>query len=198
MDKHGLHQLVAAISAAAAARDHYTATHQKNVSCLARRIAQHLALLSTQIECIRISALLHDIGKLGVPSSILSKTGKLRKEEFELIKLHPVIGEEILQQVDFEWPVASIVRQHHERLNGSGYPDGLTGDQIHFESKVIAVADVVESISHSRSYRQALGQQKAIDEISKNRGILYEPIVVDACIALYDLNQGELFPSQQE
>ncbi|MPY22979.1 HD domain-containing protein [Shewanella psychropiezotolerans] len=195
MDKHGLHQLVAAISAAAAARDHYTATHQKKVSALARRIAQHLELPSNQVECIRISALLHDIGKLGVPSSILSKTGKLRKEEFDLIKVHPAIGEEIFLGVDFEWPVASIIRQHHERLDGSGYPDGLTGDQIHFESKVIAVADVVESISHSRAYRQALGQDKAIEEISKNRGTLYEPCVVDACIALYDLNQGNLFPS---
>ncbi len=195
MDKHGLHQLVAAISAAAAARDHYTATHQKKVSDLARRIAQHLELPSTQIECIRISALLHDIGKLGVPSSILSKTGKLRKEEFDLIKVHPVVGEEILQGVSFQWPVANIIRQHHERLDGSGYPDGLKGEQIHFEAKVIAVADVVESISHSRAYRQALGQVKAIDEISKNRGILYEPIVVDACIALYDLNHGDLFPA---
>lgn len=193
MDKHSLHQLVAAISAAAAARDYYTATHQTRVSSLARKIAQYLKLPDSQIECIRIAALLHDIGKLGVPSAILSKMGDLRKEEFDLIKLHSIIGEEILQDVDFEWPIANIIRQHHERINGSGYPDGLKQDQIHFESKVIAVADVVESMSHSRSYRQALGQQKAIDELSKNRGILYDPSVVDACIALYDLNKGDLF-----
>ncbi|PKG83779.1 hypothetical protein CXF85_09740 [Colwellia sp. 75C3] len=193
MNKHELYQLVAVISAAIEVRDYYTSKHQSRVSHLARCIAQELALPKDKIENTRIAATLHDIGKLGVPTAILAKVGELRKEEFALIKQHSVIGEGILNNVDFEGPIATIVRQHHERLDGSGYPDGLTGDQILIESKIVAVADVVESMSSSRAYRQAKGLSAAIDEIVKNRGLLYEPDVVDACCRLYQKHKADLF-----
>lgn len=186
MNTHALYQLVDVLSAAIEARDFYTSQHHKRVSRLARLIAQELKLPNEQIKCIRISATLHDIGKLGIPTSILTKVGKLRKEEFELIKQHPVIGEEILQKVDFKWPIAKIVRQHHERFDGSGYPDGLAGSDILLEARVIAVADVVESMTSARPYRHELGLSAAMAEIVKNRGVLYDPDIVDACCKLYD------------
>jgi len=157
MDEHVLYQLINALSSATEARDFYTSIHQNRVSNIARLIAQELQLPKKQIEEIRISGILHDIGKLGVPSAILSKAGKLRNEEFELIKLHSVIGEEILKNIDFSFPLATIVRQHHERLDGSGYPDGLVGNNILLEARIIAVADVVDAMSSSRAYRGAVG-----------------------------------------
>lgn len=186
MDNHTLYQLIATLSKASEIRDYYTSTHQKNTSNIARLIAQEMHLPKVQIENIRLAALLHDIGKLGVPSAILSKAGKLREEEYDLIKLHSVIGEEILENIDVTFPLAKIVRQHHERLNGSGYPDGLIGNEILMEARVIAVADVVESMSASRAYRKAVGLPVAIDELTLNRGTLYDPAVVDACCTLYE------------
>lgn len=141
--------------------------------------------------------MLHDIGKLGVPSAILSKAGTLRKEEFNLIKLHSVIGEEILKEVDFIFPLSTIVRQHHERLDGSGYPDGLVGNEILLEAKIIAVADVIDSMSSSRAYRKALGLSEAIDELNKNKEILYDPDVVNACCKLYKQNKLNTLPSEE-
>ena len=173
MDNHAIYQLVDVISYAIEARDFYTSRHQHRVSSLARCIAQELNLPEDQIECIRISATLHDIGKLGIPTALLSKAGELRKEEFHLIQQHSVIGEGILKKVDFKWPVSIIVRQHHERLDGSGYPDGLMGNEILLEARIVAVADVIESMSSSRAYRQALGLPAAIDEIVKNGEAYY-------------------------
>lgn len=193
MNKRELYQLVNVISATIEVRDYYTSKHQSRVSSLARCIAQELELPKDQIENTRIAATLHDIGKLGVPTAILAKVGKLRKEEFALIKQHSVIGEGILKKVDFEGPISTIVRQHHERLDGSGYPDGLMADEILLESKIVAVADVVESMSSSRAYRQAKGLPVAMDEIVKNRGILYEPAVVDACCRLYERYNADIF-----
>jgi len=189
MDNYAIHQLVDVISSAIEARDFYTSRHQHRVSSLARCIAQELNLPEDEIECIRISAPLHDIGKLGIPSELLSKVGKLRKEEFHLIQQHSVISEGILRKVDFRWPVSNIVRQHHERLDGSGYPDGLSGNEILLEVRIVAVADVNESMSSSRAYRQALG----IDEIVKNRGVLYDQDVVDACCRLYTKYKTDIF-----
>ncbi|EWH11726.1 metal dependent phosphohydrolase [Catenovulum agarivorans DS-2] len=196
MDKRTLYQLVTAISSAAEYRDAYTSMHQSHVSNLARCIAQELALSEEIVECVRIAATLHDIGKLGVPLSILTKVGKLREEEFALIKLHPVIGYDILKNIDFDYPVALAVRQHHERLNGSGYPDGLTSEEILLEAKIIAVADVVESMQAARPYRKALGINTALEEISHNKGILYDADVVDACIKLCAKMDDDVFISK--
>lgn len=198
MDKRTLFQLVSAISAAAEYRDAYTSMHQSHVSNLARCIAQELGLPNEVIECVRIASILHDVGKLGVPLSLLTKVGKLRDEEFALIKLHPVIGYDILKGVDFDYPVALAVRQHHERLNGSGYPDGLTCDDILIEAKIIAVADVVESMQASRPYRKALGMNAALEEIAHNKGTLYDAEIVDACIKLCAKMDNNVFLSKME
>jgi len=166
-------------------RDPYTAGHQNRVSQLAVAIAQEMKLPGDKIEGIRIAALVHDIGKLNIPAEILSKPAKLNEMEFSLIKNHPKTGYDILKTIDFPWPVARIVLQHHERLDGSGYPQGLKGDEILLEAKIMGVADVVEAMSSHRPYRPALGIDKALEEISQNRGILYDPEVVDACLKIF-------------
>jgi len=166
-------------------RDPYTAFHQQKVSKLATLIAQKMGLSEDKMEAIRITSLVHDIGKINVPAEILSKPNGLTEIEFNLVKEHPKIGYDILKKIDFVWPVAEIVLQHHERIDGSGYPRGLKGDEILIESKIIGVADVVEAMSSHRPYRPALGIDKALEEISKNRGILYDPEVVDICIKIF-------------
>jgi len=166
-------------------RDPYTAGHQNTVSQLAVAIAQEMKLPEDKIEGIRIAALVHDIGKINIPAEILSKPSKLNEMEFSLIKNHPKVGYDILRKIDFSWPVAKIVLQHHERIDGSGYPQGLKGDEMMLEAKILGVADVVEAMSSHRPYRPSLGIDKALEEISKNKGILYDPKVVDACIRLF-------------
>ena len=166
-------------------RDPYTAGHQNTVSQLAVAIAQEMKLPEDKIEGIRIAALVHDIGKINIPAEILSKPSKLNDMEFSLIKNHPKIGYDILRKIDFSWPVAKIVLQHHEKIDGSGYPQGLKGEKILLEAKIIGVADVVEAMSSHRPYRPALGIDKALEEISQNKGILYDPEVVDTCIRLF-------------
>jgi len=166
-------------------RDHYTAFHQQRVSRLATLIAQKMGLSEDKIEAIRITSLVHDIGKINVPAEILSNPNGLTEIEFNLIKEHPKIGYDVLKKIDFVWPVAEIVLQHHERIDGSGYPRGLKGDVILIESKIISVADVVEAMSSHRPYRPALGIDKALEEISKNKGVLYDPEVVDICIKIF-------------
>ncbi|MEA2086905.1 MAG: HD domain-containing protein [Candidatus Caldatribacteriota bacterium] len=167
------------------AKDSYTSGHQHKVCQLAVRIAREMKLPQDKIEGIRVASLIHDIGKIGLSTEILSKPTKLNDIEFSLIKAHSQIGYDILKSVEFPWPVAEIVLQHHERVNGSGYPRGLKGDEILIEAKVIAVADVVEAMSSHRPYRPALGIDAALEEISKNKGILYDPEVVDACLKLF-------------
>jgi len=166
-------------------RDPYTAGHQNTVSQLAVAIAQEMKLPEDKIEGIRIAALVHDIGKLNIPAEILSKPSKLNEMEFSLIKNHPKVGYDILKTIDFPWPVARIILQHHERLDGSGYPQGLKGDEILLEAKIIGTADVVEAMSSHRPYRPSLGIDKALEEISKNKGILYDSKVVDVCLRLF-------------
>ncbi|GAG73484.1 unnamed protein product [marine sediment metagenome] len=166
-------------------RDPYTAGHQNKVSQLAVAIAQEMKLPEDKIEGIRIAALVHDIGKINIPSEILSKPSKLNNMEFSLIKNHPKVGYDILRRIDFSWPVARIVLQHHERLDGSGYLQGLKGDKILLEAKIIGTADVVEAMSSHRPYRPSLGIDKALEEISQNRGILYDPEIVDVCLKLF-------------
>jgi len=167
------------------ARDPYTAGHQEKVSKLAVALAEDMELPQDRIEGIKITALIHDIGKINIPVEILSKPGKLSEMEFGLIKNHSQKGYEILKTIDFPWPVAEIVFQHHEKVNGSGYPRGLKGDEILLEAKIICVADVVEAMSSHRPYRPALGIDAALNEINKNKGIFYDTEVVDTCLKLF-------------
>jgi putative nucleotidyltransferase with HDIG domain len=166
-------------------RDPYTANHQRRVALLAVAIAREMELAEEEIEGIYMAATIHDIGKIYVPAEILNKTGKLNDIEFALIRSHPQVGYEILKLIDFPWPVEKIVVQHHERLNGSGYPGGLFGEEILLSAKILCVADVVEAMTSHRPYKQALGLDKALEEILQNRGILYDKKVVDACLKLF-------------
>ncbi len=166
-------------------RDPYTAGHQLKVSKLATAIAREMKLPQDKIEGARIASLIHDIGKISIPSEILSKPTKLSKIEYSLIKDHSQIGYDILKSIEFPWPLAMVVLQHHERVDGSGYPQGLKDEDILMEAKIIGVADVVEAMSSHRPYRPALGIDKALEEISQNRGILYDSEIVDICIKLF-------------
>ncbi|MDD4548308.1 MAG: PAS domain S-box protein [Syntrophomonadaceae bacterium] len=180
-----LKQTVGALSTAMEIRDPYTAGHQRKVAGVACAIAREMGLSEEQIEGITVAGNLHDIGKISVPSEILNRPGKLTKLEFDLIKTHPQVGYEILQEIEFDWPVAEFVHQHHERIDGSGYPNGLTAKEILLEAKILAVADVVEAIASHRPYRPALGLNSALEAISKGKGTLYDPEVVDACLKLF-------------
>ncbi len=166
-------------------RDPYTAGHQKNVSQIATFIAQEMKLPEDRIEGIRIASLVHDIGKISLPAEILNKPTKLSEIEFSLIKEHSQVGYDVLKSIEFSWPIAKIVLQHHERLDGSGYPNNLIGDKIILEARILGVADVVEAMSSHRPYRPALGIDVALEEVSKNKGTLYDPEVVDVCIKLF-------------
>lgn len=183
--KRAMDATIETMSKIVEAKDPYTAGHQQRVSQLATAIAKELNLSQDKIEGIRIASLIHDIGKIGLPTEILSKPTKLSDIEFSLIKEHPQIGYNILKSIDFSYPVAEIILQHHERLNGSGYSNHLKGDQIFLESRIIGVADVVEAMSSHRPYRPSLGIDKALEEISQNKGILYDPKVVDVCLKLF-------------
>ena len=167
-------------------RDLYTAGHQRRVSNLARSIATEMGVSEDQIQGIRLAGVIHDVGKISVPGEILSKPGKISTNEFGIIKEHPQVGYNILKTVDFPWPIAQIVLQHHERMDGSGYPDGISGDNILIEARILAVADVVEAMASHRPYRAALGINLALEEISKNRGSFYDSKVVDACLRLFN------------
>jgi PAS domain S-box-containing protein len=166
-------------------RDPYTAGHQRRVTILACAIAEEMGLTEDQFDGLRMAGLIHDLGKINVPAEILSKPGRINEIEFSIIRYHPQICHDILRTIELPWPVAQIVLQHHERLDGSGYPQGLKGDEIMLEAKILAVADVVEAMSSHRPYRPALGVTLALEEITKNRGILYEPAVVDACKKIF-------------
>ncbi len=165
-------------------RDPYTAGHQKRVTFLSVEIAKRLKICNEKIKFIEIAAQLHDIGKINIPPSILSKPGKLTDIEFNIVKTHSQTGFNIIKKINFKYPVAEIILQHHERENGSGYPNGLKGKDIMLDAKIIGVADVVEAISSHRPYRPALGIKAAIDEISKNKGKLYEPKIADTCLKI--------------
>ncbi len=166
-------------------RDPYTSGHQQRVSDLASAIAKEMGFPEDKIMGIRMAGALHDIGKIAIPVEILSKPGRLSKTEFELIKIHSQVGYDILNSIKFPWPIAQIVLQHHERMDGSGYPQGLSGEDILMEARIMGVADVVEAMASHRPYRPAVGIDKALEEISKNREALYDPEVVDACLMLF-------------
>ena len=174
-----------ALASAIEMRDPYTAGHQERVTRLARAIALEMGLDKERVEAIEIAGVIHDIGKLYVPAEILSKPTKLSDLEYSMIKMHAQVGYTILSKIDFPWPIAQIVHQHHEAINGSGYPQGLAGKDILLEAKILCVADVVEAMSSHRPYRPALGIQAALAEITQKRGILYDREVVDACLKLF-------------
>jgi PAS domain S-box-containing protein len=180
-----LEQSIQVIAATVEARDPYTAGHERRVSELAVAIARELSLPEEKIHGVHLAAVIHDLGKIHVPAEILSKPGKLSDIEFMLIKVHPQAGYDILKDVDFPWPIADIVRQHHEKLDGSGYPRGLKDGQILLESRIMTVADVVEAMSSHRPYRAALGIEVALKEIERGRGSAYDPAVADACLKLF-------------
>lgn len=178
-------QTIEAMARVVEMRDPYTAGHQRRVAELACAIAEELGLPEDKVRGIQMAALIHDIGKIGVPAEILNKPAKLSSSEFNLVKVHPRVGYEILKEIDFPWPIAQTVLQHHERLNGSGYPSGLKGGAILLESRILGVADVVEAMASHRPYRPAFSIEEALQEVSRNSGILYDAGIVKICLKLF-------------
>lgn len=181
-----LNGAIAAVSRLLESRDPYTSGHQRRVAELSHAIAQELGLPESRCHGIYMAALIHDIGKIAVPMEILNKPGRLSEHEFNIIKMHPQVAFDVMKGLDFPWPVAEVALQHHERLDGSGYPQGLKGDAIILEAKILAVADVVEAMSSHRPYRPALGIEKALAEITSNKGKFYDPDIVDACLRVFE------------
>jgi PAS domain S-box-containing protein len=183
--RDSLENTVRVIASTVGKRDAYTAGHQRRVADLATTIAQEMGLPDEQIQGIHFAGIIHDLGKINIPAEILAKPGKLSAIEYQLMKSHPQSGYDILKDVAFPWPIADIVLQHHERLDGSGYPQGLKGDQILLEARIMAVADVVEAMSSHRPYRPGLGIEVALQEIEQHKGVRYDSTVVDACLKLF-------------
>lgn len=179
-------QTVTSLSLMSEKRDPYTSGHQQRVARIACAIARKMDLSEDIIHGIHVAGVLHDVGKIYIPAEILSKPSRLSSIELSLVKTHPEVGYDILKAISFPWPVARIVRQHHERLDGSGYPDGLKADDILLEAKIISVADVVEAMSSHRPYRAALGLEIALEEVLKGRGSIYDSEIVDTCIKLFE------------
>ena len=183
-----IHVMVSTVEA----RDPYTAGHQQRVAELARTIAQEMGMSKEEVDGIRIGGSIHDLGKIKIPAEILSNPGRITDAEFSLIKTHPEVAYGILREIEFSRPVAEMVYQHHEKINGSGYPRGLDSDEILPEAKILTIADVVEAIASHRPYRPALGMKIALDEITSNRGVLYDAEGVDACLRVFAQNKYRL------
>ncbi len=179
-------ETVNALASTVEMKDPYTAGHQRWATRLACAIAKEMGLSEEQIEGIRMAGLIHDIGKINIPAEILSKPGQLSEIQYNMVKIHAQVGCDILREIKFPWPVAKIVLQHHERWDGSGYPERLSGEEIILEARILAVADTVEAMSSNRPYRVAHGINSALDEISHKRGTLFDPAVVDACLTLFE------------
>jgi len=186
--RNALEASINAIALTVEIRDSYTAGHQQRVAALADAIAKEMGLSEDQVDGLHLAGVIHDLGKIGVPAEILSKPGRISEIEFGLIKTHPQVGFNILKGMEFPWPIAKIVLQHHERINGSGYPFGISNDEILLEAKILGVADVVEAMASHRPYRASLGIENALKEISNNRGVLYDSEVVDVCLKLFRKN----------
>jgi PAS domain S-box-containing protein/putative nucleotidyltransferase with HDIG domain len=186
----GMVDMIKAFSMAIEKRDSYTAGHQTRVSELAVLIANKLGWDKNRIEGLKLGALVHDIGKIAVPIEILSKPGQLLPIEFSLIQIHAQVGFDILKDIEFPWPIAQMIHQHHERIDGSGYPLGLKGDEMIEEAKILAIADVVEAVASHRPYRPALGIDAAIKEIKNGQGTLYDSYIVDICIEVLGENRN--------
>jgi PAS domain S-box-containing protein len=190
--QRALEETVNALASMAEKRDPYTAGHQQGVAQLAVAIAKRMSLSQEQIEGIRVAAIVHDIGKIYVPAEILSKPGPLTDREFDMIRFHPQAGHDVLKTIEFPWPVGHIVLQHHEKMDGSGYPQGLSGEEILLEARILAVADVVVAMAAHRPWREARGIHEALQEIRQNRGVSYDPDVVDACLRVFVDDWSEL------
>lgn len=192
--KHSWDQTIEVMAFTAELRDPYTAGHQKRVSALSKAVALEMGLSPLVVEEVEKAALVHDLGKFEIPSEILSKPGKITQLELNLIRRHAEAGYKVLRRIDLPWPLAEIVYQHHERMDGSGYPQGLKGDEILLPARIIAVADVVEAMSSHRPYRPALGIEVALGEIEKGAGTLYDPDVVATCCRIFR-EKGYEFPA---
>ena len=177
---------VNALASTVEMKDPYTAGHQRRVTRLACAIAKEMGLPEERIEGIRMAGLIHDIGKINIPAEILAKPGLLSEIQYNMVKIHPQVGYDVLKEIKFPWPVAEIVLQHHERMDGSGYPHRSSGEEIILEARILAVADVVEAMSSHRPYRAAHGLEMALDEISSNKSTLFDPDVVDICLKLFE------------
>ena len=173
---------VAALARAVEMRDPYTAGHQQRVAALAAALGRAMGLSEQMIEGLYFGGMIHDIGKIAVPAEILNKPARLTSIEYQLIQQHAAFGRQIVAELEFPWPLAEMIVQHHERIDGSGYPHGLRGEEMLLESRILAVADVVEAMSSHRPYRAALGMEMALAEIEEGKGRRYDPLVVDACI----------------
>jgi len=192
--RKSLNKTVEAIALLGEMRDPYTSGHQQRVAQLACAIAEEMGLPERQIDGIHVAALLHDIGKIAIPVDILNKVGKISDNEFGIIKTHPTLAYEVLKGIEFPWPVAKAVFQHHERPDGGGYPEGVAGEDLILEARILGVADATEAMASHRPYRPALGIDKALLEILQGRGTQYDPAVVDACLSLFqdkDFEFGE-------
>jgi putative nucleotidyltransferase with HDIG domain len=183
--KRAVNTTIQVLVSALEIRDPYTAGHQSRSANLACAIATEMGLPQNKIDGIRMAGVIHDIGKLSIPVEILSKPSKLTNLEFSLIKEHSQSGFEMLKDIESPWPLAKIVQQHHERMNGTGYPQNLKGEEILIEARILTVADVVEAMASHRPYRASLGVDAALEEIEKNKGILYDGNVADACLRLF-------------
>ena len=184
--KRIIDQVVETIVFMGETRDAYTSGHERRVSDLALAIGVELGLADETLEAIRLAGMLHDVGKIAIPLEILIKPGRLSDEEMSIIRTHSAVGHDILSRIEFPYPIAAIVLQNHERLDGSGYPFGLKSKDIMVEAKILAVADTVEAMSSHRPYRPAYQIERAFEEIKKNAGTLYDKEIVDICISLFD------------
>ena len=173
-------------------RDPYTAGHQRSVSRLGCAIARKMELPETEVEGIRLACEIHDLGKIYVPAEILTKPGEISPIEFDMIRTHPKVGYDILRTIEFPWPIVDIVAQHHERMDGTGYPLGLEGETISLGARILGVADVVDAMASHRPYRPSLGVERALEEILGNEGNMYDPQVVEACLTLFREGNYEL------
>ncbi len=188
-----LFQTIEAIAMTVEKRDPYTSGHQVRVTELATELGTALQLPPAQVEGIRLGALIHDLGKIYIPAEILNRPGRLSDVEFNIVKAHPKVGFDILSRIDFPWPVAGMILQHHERLDGSGYPQGLHGEQVIIEARIIAVADMVESMLSHRPYRPAIPLPAVMDELQQQSGSTLDAAVVEVCRSLF-LERGYRLP----
>jgi PAS domain S-box-containing protein len=190
--KKSVDGIIQAMAQTLETRDPYTAGHQRKVADIARAIAKEMGLSEREVEGIYMAGIIHDLGKICIPTEILSKPGRLSAIEFELIKTHPQIGYDILKTIEFPWPLAEMVYQHHEWLNGSGYPRGLSGDEILLGARILCVSDVVEAMASDRPYRPALGIDNALSEISNKMGVLFDREVVNICVKIFTENKYQM------